>query len=70
MVLFTPYIAFVWLQRQVVLTSVFVLIQLLCNIYPILHLRTLRGRLDELFVRQHAKRYTKPVAGDAAHRLR
>lgn len=70
MVLFTPYIAFVWLQGQIVLTSVFVLIQLLFNIYPILHLRTLRGRLDELLVRQHAKRHTKPVAGDATNRLR
>jgi hypothetical protein len=59
MVLFTPYIAFIWLQRQVVVATLFVLIQLLFNVYLILHLRTLRGRLEALFARRHAKLHTK-----------
>jgi glycosyl-4,4'-diaponeurosporenoate acyltransferase len=65
LVLFTPYIAFIWLQRQRVVATLFVLIQLLFNVYPILHLRTLRGRLDELFARRHAKRHTKAATNDA-----
>lgn len=51
MVLFTPYIVFVALQGQIREVAVFLLIQLLLNAYPILHLRTLRGRLDRLFAR-------------------
>lgn len=65
MVLFTPYIAFIWLQGQVAVAAFFVLIQLLFNVYPVLHLRTLRGRLDELFVRLYAKRRTKAATNDA-----
>lgn len=51
MVLFTPYMVFVWFQGQVLVAAVFLLIQILVNVYPILHLRTLRGRLDPLFAR-------------------
>lgn len=51
MVLFMPYIVFVLLQGQVGVVAVFLLIQILLNVYPILHLRTLRGRLDQLFSR-------------------
>ena len=58
MVLFTPYIVFIWFQRQVGVATLFVLVQLLFNVYPILHLRTLRGRLDELFASRQAKRPT------------
>lgn len=49
MVLFTPYIVFVLLRGQVGAVAVFVLIQ-------ILHLRTLRGRLDRICERAVASR--------------
>jgi len=48
MVLFMPYILFVWFQGDVGTATIFMAIQVLFNIYPILHLRTLRGRLDRL----------------------
>ncbi len=54
LVLFTPYIVFIGLQRQVVVATLFVVIQLLFNVYPILHVRTVRGRLEEVFARQQA----------------
>lgn len=62
-VLFTPYIAFILFQRHVAVATLFVLVQLLVNVYPILHLRILRGRLDELFARLHAKRHDRAAAG-------
>lgn len=55
-VLFAPYIAFVWHQGQTQVATLFLLIQLLVNVYPILHLRTLRGRLDRLSARPQANR--------------
>lgn len=54
--LFTPYIAFVWWQGQWGIAMLFLLIQLLFNVYPMLHLRLLRGRLDALFAKRLAKR--------------
>lgn len=56
-VLFTPYIAFILFQRHVAVAAAFVLIQLVVNVYPIFHLRGLRGRLDELFARLRVKRH-------------
>lgn len=56
MVLFTPYIVVVALQGQTRVVAVFLLIQLLLNAYPILHLRTLRGRLDRIGERAVASR--------------
>jgi hypothetical protein len=44
--LFTPYIGYVWLSGQTREAVIFLLIQLLFNVYPILHLRIVRGRLD------------------------
>lgn len=46
--LFTPYIGYVWLAGQRWVAALFLLIQILVNIYPILHLRVVRGRLDRL----------------------
>lgn len=63
MVLFTPYIVFVALQGQIRVVAVFLLIQLLFHVYPILHLRALRGRLDQLYVRRQAKRVNKASSG-------
>lgn len=54
--LFTPYIAFVWVQGQYGVSALFLLIQVLFNVYPMLHLRLLRGRLDALFAKRIARR--------------
>jgi hypothetical protein len=54
--LFTPYIAFVWAQGHRGVATLFLLIQVLFNVYPILHLRLLRGRLDAMFAKQAAKK--------------
>lgn len=44
--LFTPYIVFVWARGHGGVAAFFLFIQVLFNVYPILHLRLLRGRLD------------------------
>jgi hypothetical protein len=46
--LFTPYIVFVWARGQSGVAAFFLLIQVLFNVYPILHLRLLRARLGPL----------------------
>lgn len=53
--LFTPYIVFVWVQGHRGVATLFLLIQVLFNVYPILHLRRLRGRLDRIVQRDHAR---------------
>lgn len=55
-VLFTPYIAFVYLTGQARVASIFVLVQFFVNIYPILHLRFVRQRLEILLTRRQAPR--------------
>lgn len=45
-VLFTPYIGFVAFRGQLPTAAVYLLVQLVFNVYPILHLRSLRGRLE------------------------
>lgn len=54
--LFTPYIVYVWAQGYRGIATLFLLIQVLFNVYPILHLRLLRGRLDAMFAKRLAKR--------------
>lgn len=54
-VLFMPYIVLIWSRGQVGIAALFLLIQVLFNLYPILHLRLLRGRLDMLFARLAAR---------------
>lgn len=44
-VLFTPYIAYVWSRGLVVESVVLTIVQILFNVYPILHLRIVRARL-------------------------
>lgn len=44
--LFVPYLGYLFIVGKVRLGICFVLVQLLFNIYPILHLRSLRWRLD------------------------
>ena len=47
-VLFTPYIAYLWARGHVTESMLFVLVQLVFNVYPILHLRLVRARLDHV----------------------
>lgn len=47
-VLFTPYIAYVWSRGLIVESVLFVLVQVVFNVYPILHLRIVRARLDRV----------------------
>jgi hypothetical protein len=56
--LFTPYIALVCARGHRGIAAFFLLVQVLFNVYPILHLRLLRGRLDALLVKRGAKRGT------------
>jgi hypothetical protein len=46
-VLFTPYIAYVLLTGRPFVALVFVVVQVLFNVYPILHLRMVRDRLGK-----------------------
>ena len=47
-VLFTPYIAYVWSRGLIAESVLFVLVQVVFNVYPILHLRIVRARLDRI----------------------
>jgi hypothetical protein len=47
-VLFTPYIAYVWSRGLIAEAVLFVLVQIVFNFYPILHLRIVRARLARL----------------------
>lgn len=53
--LFMPYIAFVSARGHKGAAACFLLIQLLFNVYPILHLRLVRGRLDVLIGKRKAR---------------
>jgi hypothetical protein len=50
--LFAPYVGYVWLSGHFREAMVFLFVQIFFNIYPILHLRIVRGRLDRLVQRQ------------------
>lgn len=50
--LFTPYIGYVWWAGHRPEAALFLLIQVLGNVYPILHLRVVRGRLDRVLRRR------------------
>lgn len=47
-VLFTPYIAYVWSRGLVVESVVLTIVQIVFNVYPILHLRIVRARLGRV----------------------
>jgi hypothetical protein len=47
-VLFTPYIAYMWSRGLIAETVLFVLVQVVFNVYPILHLRIVRTRLSQV----------------------
>jgi Glycosyl-4,4'-diaponeurosporenoate acyltransferase len=64
-VLFTPYIAFVLFRGHLRIAAIFVLIQVLFNIYPIMHLRTLRGRLEARFSKPQTKPDRQSFESDA-----
>ena len=46
--LFTPYIMYLAFVGHAVVAALFLLVQVLFNVYPILHLRLVRGRIDRL----------------------
>jgi hypothetical protein len=50
-VLFAPYIGYLALRGHWALAALFLGIELIFNLYPILHLRSLRGRLDAVLGR-------------------
>lgn len=47
-VMFTPYIAYIWSRGLIAETVLFVLIQVVFNVYPVLHLRIVRARLSRV----------------------
>lgn len=57
-VLLMPYILFAGLQGLWNVVAWFVLAQVIVNVYPILHLRHIRGRLDRAL--RHANRQAEP----------
>lgn len=63
--LFTPYIGYVWWaghRREAVL---FLVVQVLGNVYPILHLRLVRGRLNRILRRRPLQPRTIPEVAAA-----
>jgi hypothetical protein len=57
--LFTPYIGYVWLRGYFREAMIFLLVQIFFNIYPVLHLRIVRGRLDRLLRNQALRQARK-----------
>lgn len=55
-VLFTPYVAYAALAGMWGVAAGFLVAQVLVNVYPILHLRYVRGRLDRVIRRMGAAR--------------
>ena len=53
--LFTAYIGHLYLSGRPQIATGFLAVQVLFNVYPILHLRLIRGRLDALLQRQHRR---------------
>jgi hypothetical protein len=65
-VLFAPYIAYVWSRGLIAEAIFFVVVQVVFNVYPILHLRLLRARLDRVNRTTSARRARKAQRnGDA-----
>ena len=66
-VLFTPYIAFLFAVGNVRIAGVFLLVQVLFNVYPILHLRVVRSRLESIRARaqRRSARGSGPAVADA-----
>ena len=50
-ILFTPYIVYVWADGYRWEAAFFLFIQVLFNVYPIMHLRSTRGRLERVIHR-------------------
>jgi hypothetical protein len=60
-VLFTPYIGFLYLTGRPGVATLFLFIQLAMNVWPILHLRSVRGRLDVLLSSQQMRQRKPPT---------
>jgi Glycosyl-4,4'-diaponeurosporenoate acyltransferase len=59
-VLFTPYIAYIWSRGLIAETVLFLFVQVVFNVYPVLHLRIVRARLSQIeqaaSARSHSQR--------------
>ena len=55
-VLVMPYIGYKLCKGEWIVAGWFLLAQVLVNVYPILHLRIVRGRLDQLIAMSHRTR--------------
>jgi hypothetical protein len=66
-VLFTPYIAYVCWRGFIAVAASFVLVQVLFNIYPVLHLRLVRARLERV---ERARTSRAPVLVNASQARR
>jgi hypothetical protein len=53
--LFMAYIGYLYLSGRPRIATGFLAVQVLFNVYPILHLRLLRSRLDAILQRQHRR---------------
>jgi hypothetical protein len=62
-VLFTPYIGYVWLSGRAREAAILLLVQLFFNVYPILHLRIVRARLDRPLQRWRAGHASAQAVG-------
>ena len=56
--LFMAYIGHLYLSGRPQIATAFLAVQVLFNVYPILHLRLMRGRLEAILQRQHKKTET------------
>ena len=59
--LFSPYIVYVWSRGLIAEAIVFVVVQVLFNVYPILHLRHVRARLVRVERATEARRRGRPL---------
>jgi hypothetical protein len=65
-VLLMPYLLFAGLQGQWSVVAWFALAQGIVNVYPILHLRHIRGRLDRVLGRAGRQAEARPAAANPA----
>jgi len=56
-VLLTFYIGYMWFKGEWSVVGYLLLVQIVVNLYPILHLRFVRGRLDRLITRMRLNQY-------------
>lgn len=58
-----PYVGLAMIDGEIARACVLVLVQMLLHIYPIMNLRMLRGRLDQILARSHRKAQSRHPTG-------